>query len=147
MLHPTKCQKYSRKTYETKFAHQYIKNVSINDDSEGYSDIDNASFHDELDDYDNVDSFSVHDEPVENDNAVSIVKKLQEAAKEYYQEHASHEAHRLRYIGNSRTITLHTFWNVKRSVKEVDKKLADETNVKANDDIGRQSDNEDEDCN
>ncbi|KAG9295839.1 hypothetical protein G9A89_009068 [Geosiphon pyriformis] len=78
-------------------------------------------------------------------------------------EHASYEARRLRYIGNSSrtkrrknqqqreaakgTLTLHTFWDTKRSAEEVDKELADETNVEANDDIGRQSDNEDEDCN
>ncbi|CAG8649899.1 7001_t:CDS:1 [Ambispora gerdemannii] len=153
MPHPTKCQKHSRKAYEAKVTHQYIKNVSINDNSKSYPNIDNASFHDELDDYVNVDSFSVHDEPVENDNAVSIIKKLQEAAKEYYQKHASHEARRLCYIGNSshtkrrknqqqceatkETLTLHTFWDAKRSAEKVDKELADETNVKANNDIDR----------
>jgi len=114
----TKCQKHLRKAREVKAKHQYAKsdiNAQVNiDDSENYLNVNNTYFYNELEGYGDVkdfninntffydnDNFSVHDELVEINNAISIVKKLQEAAKKYHQEHASQEIRRSRYIGNS----------------------------------------------
>ena len=54
----TKRQKHLKKACEVKAAHEL----------EGYNDTD----------------LPIYDEPMENNNAVSIVRKLQEAAKKYY---------------------------------------------------------------
>jgi hypothetical protein len=145
----TKYQKRLKKACEAKSAHNNIKynadNIQIN--------VDNASDSEDSDEeFDNADNFSVPDEPVRNDNAVSIVKKLQEAAKRYHQEHASHEIYRLRYIGNSvRTkrrknqqqrkaakgiLTLHTLWNKKST--EVDDERSDDDEWSSNDNINGQ---------
>ncbi|CAG8718221.1 13358_t:CDS:2 [Rhizophagus irregularis] len=127
----TKHQKRSRKAYEAKSTR---KNNSDNDS-------DNMSINDDSDNVDDTDNFSVNDEPVENDNAVSIVRKLKEAAKKYHQERASHEIRRLRYIGNSvrtrrrknqqlleaakGTLALCTFWDTKKSTDESDNEIED----------------------
>ena len=104
MLRLTKRKKHLRKACEAKTVNWNIKsnidNVQI--------DVDDISVHDDSnnDDLPNVsddaDNFSVYDKPVENDEAVNIVKRLQEAAKKYYQEHTSHKGERrLCYVGNS----------------------------------------------
>ncbi|CAG8510226.1 16023_t:CDS:2 [Funneliformis caledonium] len=73
MPHPTKCQKYLKKICKTKKAkRQYTRSYDNIEDPDN----DNISFYD--------DNFSIHDEPIENDNVISIVKKLQEAAKKYH---------------------------------------------------------------
>ncbi|CAG8751215.1 17228_t:CDS:2, partial [Funneliformis caledonium] len=116
-------------------------------------------YDDNLKDYFEVDNGfshynSIDNEPVKNDNAASIIEKLCKATRKYYQEHASREVHKLRYIGNSShtkrrknqqqreaakgTLTLHTFWNTKKS-EEIDEEPTEETNVK-------ESDDEIEDC-
>ena len=101
----TKRQKHLRKACEIKAKHQYAKSdnkIQVNiDDSESYPNVNDTYFHDKLESYGDVedldidnaffyddDNFSVHDEPLEINNAISIVKKLQEAAKKYHQEHA-----------------------------------------------------------
>ncbi|CAB4416727.1 unnamed protein product [Rhizophagus irregularis] len=148
----TKRQKRSRKAYEAKST----RKSNFDNDS------DNMSINDDSDNVDDTDNFPVNDEPVENDNAVSIVRKLQEAAKKYHQERVSHEIRRLHYIGNSvrtkrrknqqlreaakGTLALRTFWDTKKSTEEVDKTLAD-VDDDVSDDDDRQSDNEIEDCN
>src|SRR5687768_4914327 len=89
----TKRQKQSRKAYIT-------NNIKVgNDDVSAHDD----SAHDDSEGYDDdpKDYFEVNDELVENDNAASIIEKLHEATKKYYQEHAFQEVRRLRYIGNS----------------------------------------------
>jgi len=114
----TKRQKHLKKACEAKKAkRQYTRsNIDIDNvsDFESYPNVNDISSHDELKGYDNIedpdndnisfydnDDFSIYDELIENDNAISIVKKLQEAAKKYHQKYASQEIHRLRYIGNS----------------------------------------------
>jgi hypothetical protein len=157
----TKCQKHLKKACEAKKAkRQYARsNIDIDNvsDFETYPDVNDTSSHDELKGYDDIEgpdidnisfhdnnNFSINDEPIENDNAISIVKKLQEAAKKYHQEYASQEIHRLHYIGNSSrtkrrknqqqreaakgTLKLHTFWNIKKSTEETEE-LDDETNI------------------
>src|SRR6266542_49759 len=180
MSRPTKRQKYLKKICEAKKAkRQYTRsNINIDNvsDFESYPDVNDISFHDELKGYDNIkdpdndnisfynDNFSIHDELIENDNAISIIKKLQEAAKKYHQEHASQEIYRLRYIGNSShtkrrknqqqreaakgTLKLHTFWNIKKSTEEIEE-LDDENNIdvdynaeQLDDNADEQSDNE-----
>ena len=165
----TKRQKHLKKICEAKKAkRQYTRsNIDIDNVSnfESYPDVNDISFHDELKGYDNIkdpdndnisfynDNFSIHDELIENDNAISIIKKLQEAAKKYHQEHASQEIHRLRYIGNSShtkrrknqqqreaakgTLKLHIFWNVKKSTEEIEE-LDDETNIDVDDNADEQ---------
>src|ERR1700722_15995152 len=102
MPRPTKRQKQSRKAARQNIKRN-INSVQVNvehDKSEGYdnidNDLDNVSFDNKPEDYD--DAHIILDEPLENNNAVSIVRKLQEAAKKYHQEHT---LSRLRYIGNS----------------------------------------------
>ncbi len=114
----TNCQKHLKKACEAKKAkRQYARsNIDIDNvsDFETYPDVNDTSSYDKLKGYDDIespnidnisfynnDNFSIHDEPIENNNAISIVKKLQEAAKKYHQKYASQEIHRLRYIGNS----------------------------------------------
>ena len=70
-------------------------------------DVDDISVHDNFNNInlpninDDADNFSVYDKSVKKDEVVNIVKRLQEIAKKYYQEHTSHKACRLCYIGNS----------------------------------------------
>jgi len=86
---------------------------------------------------------------VENDNA-NIVRKLQEAAKKYYQEYASYGTRRC-YIGNSKrtkrwrnqqqheaakgTLKLDTFWKVKKVADEDDVEMDDNTNEHLDDEV------------
>ncbi len=88
MPHLTKCQKQSRKVCKIKATN---KSTQID-------------FYDESDSYDNDDNIVIHNELEKNDNAASIIRKLQEAAKKYYQEYAFYKACRLHYIGNSKHI-------------------------------------------
>src|SRR5215213_9864502 len=100
----TKSQTRSKRACEAKAVCQNINhniNVPNSKDDDNIDDNlkDTVFFDDELEGYDDIDNLPVYDEPVENDNAVSIVRKLQEAAKKYYQE--SHKVYRSYYIGNS----------------------------------------------
>src|SRR3954452_13641928 len=102
----TKSQTRLKRACEAKAMHQNIKhniNVPAHKNSKDYDNIDNnlkdtGFFDDELEGYDDTDNLPVYDEQVENDNAISIVRKLQEAANKYYQE--SHKVYRSCYIGN-----------------------------------------------
>ncbi|CAG8648582.1 8230_t:CDS:2, partial [Funneliformis caledonium] len=85
---------------------------SVHGDSEGYDD--------DLEDYFEVDNGSsyynsIDDEPVENDNAASIIEKLHEVTRKYYQEHASQE-------------------NTKKPSEKIDEEPTEETNVEELDD-------------
>jgi len=127
MLRPTRHQKQSRNAYK-------INNIKVgNDDVSAHDDSvhdDSEGYDDDLKDYFKVDNDSSHynsvnNEPVENDNAASIIEKLREATRKYYQKHAFQEVRSLRYIGNSsrikrrknqqqcetakKTLMLHTF--------------------------------------
>jgi|SRR6266540_1466565 len=96
-------QKQSRNAYK-------INNIKVgNDDVSAHDDSVHDNFEgydDNLKDYFEVDNDSsyynsINDKLVENDNAASIIEKLCEATRKYYQEHAFREVHRLCYIGNS----------------------------------------------
>src|SRR6266542_634391 len=106
MSRPTKRQKYLKKICEAKKAkRQYTRsNIDIDNvsDFESYPNVNDISFHDELKSYNNIedsdidnisfydnDNFFIYNEPVENDNTISIVKKLQEVVKKYYQKYVS----------------------------------------------------------
>ncbi|CAG8712881.1 7028_t:CDS:2, partial [Funneliformis caledonium] len=88
---------------------------------------------------DNADNFSVYDKLVENDKTVNIVKRLQEAAKKYYQEHIYHKEHRLCYIGNSNC--------TKRRKNQQQREAAKNINVEIDDSTSEQLDDEIEDYN
>src|SRR6266487_4681182 len=123
MPRPTKRQNQSRKAARENIKRNIdsVDNVSVCDDPK---DNDNDN---EQEDYDDTGNFPIYDELVESDNAINIVRKLQEAAKKYHQEHASHKIRSLRYMGNSSrtkrrkkhqqreaakgSLTLHTFWD------------------------------------
>ena len=98
----TKLKKNLREARKVKAMNQYIKNnvndvndIFVHDDSDSDNvdlpdpDVNDASFDNKLEGYEDVDNFSVCDKLVENDEAASIVKRLQEATKKYYQEYTS----------------------------------------------------------
>jgi len=69
-------------------------------------DVDDISVHDNFNNInlpninDDADNFSVYDKSVKKDEVVNIVKRLQEIAKKYYQEHISYKVCRLYYVSN-----------------------------------------------
>src|SRR6266542_1601079 len=99
MPYSIKHKKYLRKAYKARNIKSNINNVQIN--------VDNISIHNNFNNVklpnvnDDANNFSVYNKPVENDKAINIIKRLQEVAKKYYQEHTSHKAHKLYYVGNS----------------------------------------------
>ncbi|CAG8740502.1 17596_t:CDS:2, partial [Funneliformis caledonium] len=90
-----------------------VDNISVYDDSNN-DDLSNVS--------DNADNFSIYNKLVENDEAVNIVKRLQEAAKKYYQKHTYHKGRRLCYIN--------TFWSTKKSTEDINVEIDNSTNIK-----------------
>ncbi|CAG8695681.1 338_t:CDS:2, partial [Funneliformis caledonium] len=114
MLCLTKCKKHLRKAYEVKTMNWNIK-----------SNIDNMQI--------DVDDISIHDDSnndnlsnlVENDKAINIVKRLQEAAKKYYQEHTYHKRCRL----------LYTFWSTEKFTENINVEIDDSTSEQSNDEI------------
>ncbi len=141
MLYSTKHKKHLRKACEARNIKSNIDNVQIN--------VDNISVHNNFNNVklpninDDANNFSVYDKPVENDKAINIIKRLQEVVKKYYQEHTSHKAHRLCYVGNSsctkrkknqqqhkavkRTLILDAFWNTEKSTEDINVEIDNST--------------------
>src|SRR2546429_9394046 len=101
MSRSTKRQSQSRKAARQKIKRNIHNDIHndihiFHNNSNGYNNI----MKDPDVNNDDALNLPVYDEPVENDNAIDIVRKLQEAAKKYHQEHTSHKC-RSYYTGNS----------------------------------------------